>query len=702
MLLSFRSIHQSSKMVFRKPGKWKKKGTKPDTRKHIDYEEIPLNNDIMKKYYQAQHIMPSDDEFDTFYASLKTPLPSTFRITGTKNNAFQIRNFIQNNHVAKMQNVVVDGIKYDPPSAITWYPHQLCYQITCPRKVLRNSPEYTTLQKFLVAENETGNITRQELVSMVPPLLMDIQPGQMILDMCAAPGSKTGQIVEYISRQGGDDLPVGLVVANDADYKRSQLLVHQLKRFQSPCFMATNHDAAHFPNIPIMENGVMKPWQFDRVLCDVPCSGDGTLRKNPKVWHEWSQGAAIGLHSVQVQIFLRGAQLVKMGGRIVYSTCSFNPVENEAVVAEVLRLSKGALELKDVSDQLPGLIRRPGLVTWKVMTRDNQFITSMDDIENARARRKFPKSAFPPENADSLHLERCLRIYPHDQNTGGFFVAVFEKVKPMTLADQLTLKADDDVKETDLQAAEKEEEALIDSVTEAIANLPTEEYTPKPLAEPTTSKDVYGKKEAPFDLMSPDNPDLSEIQSFYGVDPVFPRDQFLLRSGVDTKNRQVYFISKSIQTVLASPRIKRLHIVNTGVRLFSRQGSLADTTQCAFRISSEGAALIQPYLQPHRSVSIELDDLETLLVRAFPRFESFSTKTRAQLESLATGGILFVVDVSKANLPADTKMLLSVWRGKTSVNVLLNKHDKKSLCQRLFGVLPEPIPVKNNKAAIDQ
>lgn len=72
------------------------------------------------------------------------------------------------------------------------------------------------------------------------------------------------------------------------------------------------------------------------------------------------------LISTQVQIFLRGAQLTKIGGRIVYSTCSFNPIENESVVAEVLRLSNGALELLDMSQELKGLKRKPGMKTWKV------------------------------------------------------------------------------------------------------------------------------------------------------------------------------------------------------------------------------------------------------------------------------------------------------------------------------------------------
>ena len=106
------------------------------------------------------------------------------------------------------------------------------------------------------------------------------------------------------------------------------------------------------------------PLLFDRILCDVPCSGDGTIRKNSNIWRLWSLGGAIGLHPLQLSIAWRAAQLLKVGGRLVYSTCSLNPFENEAVVAELIRHSRGALRVVDVSDKLPGLLREPGMESW--------------------------------------------------------------------------------------------------------------------------------------------------------------------------------------------------------------------------------------------------------------------------------------------------------------------------------------------------
>jgi len=209
---------------------------------------------------------------------------------------------------------------------------------------------------------------------MVPPYFLDVQPGNVVIDMCAAPGSKTAQIIEFMHKDISQSIEHGLIIANDASENRCFTLVHQVQRLGSPCIAITNHDAQFFPNLFDSNN---KPIEFDRVLCDVPCSGDGTVRKNPDIWRTWTPGNGLGLHKLQLSIALKGAQLLKVGGKMVYSTCSLNPIEDEAVVFELLRETKGAIELIDVSSVLPNLKRTPGVATWTVYDKDLKILNEI-------------------------------------------------------------------------------------------------------------------------------------------------------------------------------------------------------------------------------------------------------------------------------------------------------------------------------------
>jgi len=129
-------------------------------------------------------------------------------------------------------------------------------------------------------------------------------------------------------------------------------------------------------------------------------------------------------------------RLLKVGGRLVYSTCSLNPIENEAVVASVLRtFGTGCVRLVNCSDALPGLPRRPGLRTWGVWHRGG-FHQTWEALQE-RFWEKCPplQSCFPPADPAELadgdggfHLEHCVRLMPHDLNGSGFFVAVLEKI----------------------------------------------------------------------------------------------------------------------------------------------------------------------------------------------------------------------------------------------------------------------------------
>ncbi len=234
------------------------------------------------------------------------------------------------------------------------YPAGLAWQFNVPKKVLRKSSEFRSFHSFLVGETDVGNISRQEAVSMIPPLVLDVQPHHRVIDMCAAPGSKTAQLLEAL-HDADAEMPEGLLVANDSDYKRTHLLIHQSARLPSPALLVTNMDASNYPAIRLDGKKLL----FDRVLCDVPCSGDGTIRKNLGIWKTWQPGDGNGLHtyasprrlvycidfihSLQLRILQRAMHLLAPGGRIVYSTCSLNPVENEAVVAAALNSNSGRL-----------------------------------------------------------------------------------------------------------------------------------------------------------------------------------------------------------------------------------------------------------------------------------------------------------------------------------------------------------------------
>lgn len=351
--------------------------------------------------------------------------------------------------------------------------------MTTPKNVVRKFPPFASFQKFLVSETSVGNISRQEIVSMIPPLLMNVRPGMTCLDMCAAPGSKSAQLIEMV--HGGEEARIrkvvhkaakdqnreaspdgieveldiktgttqdednsddgratGLLVANDVEYRRAQMLVHQVKRLNSPNIVVTNHDASQFPSIRITSNNDQPKYlKFDRILADVPCSGDGTCRKNPNIWKDWIPGNGLGLHNIQVRILVRSLQMLKVGGRVVYSTCSMNPVENEAVVSAAIARCGGSAKVSivDCSKDLPGLKRSPGFKQWKIMDKSGRMFGSWEEVEEAKGEGKddfvrLTETMFPYADlveSEVPPFERCLRLYPHMQDTGGFFVCVLEK-----------------------------------------------------------------------------------------------------------------------------------------------------------------------------------------------------------------------------------------------------------------------------------
>ncbi len=218
----------------------------------------------------------------------------------------------------------------------------------------------------------------QEVVSQLPVTLMDLAPGQRVLDMCAAPGGKTAQIAFAMGNRG-------TLVANDVSSMRLKALQGNLDRLGVVNATTTRSDAGNWPTAS---------GQFDRILVDAPCSSEGTLRRNPSLLQRLGPAHAERLGPRQRALLRKAVQRCRPGGRILYSTCTFAPEENELVVADILAEFPGKVRLVEVS--VPGFLTAPGFTFWE-------------------------GRLLAPE------LSRCLRFWPHLNDTGGFFIAVLEK-----------------------------------------------------------------------------------------------------------------------------------------------------------------------------------------------------------------------------------------------------------------------------------
>ena len=169
--------------------------------------------------------------------------------------------------------------------------------------------------------HEAGVYYLQEASAMAPVALLDPQPGETVLDLCAAPGGKTTQIA---GRMAGE----GLLVCNEINPKRAKILGKNIERMGVSNALVLNE---HPQNLAKKFVGF-----FDRVLVDAPCSGEGMFRKEEAAVTDWSEETVLMCASRQAEILDSAASMVRPGGLLVYSTCTFAPQENEETVESFL------------------------------------------------------------------------------------------------------------------------------------------------------------------------------------------------------------------------------------------------------------------------------------------------------------------------------------------------------------------------------
>ncbi|CUH92586.1 hypothetical protein SD1D_1040 [Herbinix luporum] len=229
----------------------------------------------------------------------------------------------------------------------------------------------------------------QEPSAMTPASLLPVKPGEKVLDLCAAPGGKSTELGAKLQGKG-------LLVSNDISNSRAKALLKNIELFgiknayvlsESP-----NRLAEHFPQY------------FDKILVDAPCSGEGMFRKSPSIMKNWEQYGVDYYNKLQKEIIIYAAKMLKPGGMMLYSTCTFSPEENEGTISYLLE------ECPDIHvvEALPSLEERKGLGL------------SYEGFDRGR-----PDWVNGPEQ-----LKHCIRLWPHKISGEGHFIALLKKEGP--------------------------------------------------------------------------------------------------------------------------------------------------------------------------------------------------------------------------------------------------------------------------------
>ncbi|KAF6842147.1 methyltransferase [Colletotrichum plurivorum] len=785
------------------------RGRQPRSESWQSYPAVKKENERLQRYYNTI-IGLSEEEQGPFWDALRRDLPNSFRFCGSKGHAQAVKKLLQSRYMPEIVKIEhADGRMVEPPKPLEWYPNELAWWMTTPKNIIRKYAPFSAFQKFLVSETSVGNISRQEVVSMIPPLLMDVRPGMTVLDMCAAPGSKAGQLLEMIhqgeearvrkvlrafAKEDGLDLGVeteeerqadldadpsdsgrttGLLIANDADYKRGHMLVHQLKRLSSPNLLVTNHDATQYPAIRLPSDPATptKPvyLKFDRILADVPCSGDGTLRKNQNLWKDWQPGNALGLHVTQIRILLRALAMLKVGGRVVYSTCSMNPVENESVIAAAIDRCGGPdkVEIVDCSNELKGLVRAPGMRKWQIMDKSGRLWSSQAEVDeytkssgDGIAPGRLVDSMFPPLEGSvcsDLPLERCMRVYAHQQDTGGFFITVLQKkaevkIRPedqkpaaetntdvkvevkaeddetkvkveddetkVKIEEQTEVKVEDEtkakvedeteVKLEDVKAEAKTEETeqeasngikrpredTADGEDQDVKKVKLEPSQPKPQR---SNRNAYGQVEEPFKYLDPKHEVIQHIKTFYHISSRFPEDRFMVRNAAGEPAKAIYYTSALARDILTENEGRGIKVIHGGVKMFMKQDA-PSAEVCRWRIQSEGMPILQGYVGEQRVVRLtKKETLRKLLIEMFPRIADGEWEKMGEIgervRDIGMGCCVLRVEPDDTDVEFSERMALPLWKSIHSLNLMLPKEDRTAMLLRIFN---DNTPLINN------
>lgn len=226
----------------------------------------------------------------------------------------------------------------------------------------------------------------QEPSAMTPAACLPVEPGERVLDLCAAPGGKATELGAKLKGKG-------VLVANDISNSRAKALLYNLEVFGIDNAFVTNETPERLADA--FEG------YFDKILVDAPCSGEGMFRKEQAVARDWTPEKSEYFAGQQREIVRQAVRMLRPGGKLLYSTCTFAPCEDEQTIAWTL-------------EQFPQMRLIP--------------LPEYEGFSPGRPEWGNENSAGYPEGTNgNLELKRCVRIWPHKMNGEGHFLALLEK-----------------------------------------------------------------------------------------------------------------------------------------------------------------------------------------------------------------------------------------------------------------------------------
>ena len=293
-----------------------------------------IDGDIMNEQFQQQMKDLLKDEYDDFMKALVQPNIKAFYLNPLKTNTI---NYLNKNYISP-HPIVKDGYYFDYEQ----YP-------------LGKSPFFACGLYYI-----------QEPSAMLVSHFLDIQKDDYILDMCAAPGGKTCAVASQLSMEG-------LMIANDIVPLRAKILSENIERFALKNTIVTNCDPIAFTKI--------LPEFFDKIILDAPCSGEGMFRKSNTAIETWSLDKVNECAHIQRQLIDTAMTLLKPGGQLIYSTCTYNTKENEQQIRYLL----------------------------------NHYDCSLIPLKKSHGM------------CSGIHMEEAVRLYPHHYHGEGHFIALIQK-----------------------------------------------------------------------------------------------------------------------------------------------------------------------------------------------------------------------------------------------------------------------------------